>query len=168
MHVTELLDSPALDLLLAMERDEFQIEATDADTIRISPADRLDADRLALVRLYKPELLQLIRMCDEGVQARLMSYREQLEAAPAPQVPAFWFRPDVPYQAGVCFSCGDHLPPADVRTVTCTRTDGTSISVTLTERYGRCWRCALAFRLAVGAELPSTIAHARDEAKLLS
>ena len=163
MDVTELLDSPALDLLLAMERDEFQIEATDADTIRISPADRL-----AMVRRYKPALLQLIRMCDEGVQARLRAYREQLKAEPAPRIPAFLFRPDVPYQAGVCFSCGDHLPPADVRTVTCTRTDGTSVTVTLTERYGRCWRCAFAFRLAVGAELPSTIAHARDEAKLLS
>ena len=168
MHVTELLDSPALDLLLTMERDELQIEATDADVLRISPAARLDADRLAMVRRYKPELLRLIRMCDDGVQARLVSYRQQLEAAPAWQVPAFWFRPDVPYQAGVCFSCGDRLPPADVRTITCERTDGTSVEVTLTSRFGRCWRCAFAFRLAVGAELPSPVAQARDEAKLLS
>ena len=117
MYVTELLDSPALDLLLTMERDELQIEATDADTIRISPADRLDPDRLAMVRLHKPELLQLIHMCDEGVQARLTVYRGQLQAEPAPRIPAFLFRPEVPYQAGVCFSCGDCLPPADVRTV---------------------------------------------------
>ncbi len=168
MHVAELLESPALDLLLTMERDELQIEATDADVLRISPAARLDADRLALVRRYKPELLQLIRMCDDGVQARLFSYREDLTAASAPQIPEFLFRADVPYQAGVCFSCGDRLPPADVRTVTCERTDGTSVDVTLTSRYGRCWRCAFAFRLAIGAELPSLITHARDEAKLLS
>lgn len=145
MHLTELLDSPALDLLLSMERDELQIEATDANTIRISPVNRLDMERLGQVRRYKPELLQLLRICDGGVQARLALYRGQLEVEPAPQIPAFVFRADVPCQAGACFSCGDAL----LRAV-----------------YGRCWRCALAFQLAVGAELPSTIAPACDEAKL--
>ena len=80
MHVAELLDSPALDLLLTMERDDLQIEATDADVIRISPAARLDTDRLAQVRRYKPELLQLIRMCDAGVQARLAGRSHMVNA----------------------------------------------------------------------------------------
>ena len=168
MTVTELFESPALAVLLDMERDHCRVEVTDDNTIRISPPDRIDGDRLAMVRRYKSQLVQLIRMCDEGVQARHTAYRGQLKAEPAPCIPAFLFRAEVPYQAGVCFSCGVRLPPADVRTVTCTRTDGTSVNVTLTERYGRCWRCAFAFRLAVGGELPSAIAHARDEAKLVS
>ena len=165
MRLAELLDSPALGLLLRMERDELEVEATDDDRIRISPATRLDAERLAEVRRYKPELLGLIRMCDEGVRERLVEYRTQLAGTPAPQVPAFLFRPGVPYQPGICFSCGDILPLADRRTVESHRTDGTTINVTLTERFGRCWRCSLAWRLAAGTPLPVAIAQARDEAK---
>ena len=147
MTPAELFESPALDLLLTLERDGLQIEVTDADIIRISPADHLDEERLAQAREYKPQLVTLIRLCDDGVTERAAVFRSELAATPPPRIPPFLFRPAIPYQPGVCFSCGDQLP---------------------TPTYGRCLRCSLAFRLAAGVELPSQVAHARDEARLVS
>lgn len=168
MHLAHLLRSPALDLLLTLERDRFQIEATETDALRIAPADRLHPDQAAQVRRYKVELPALIRACDEGVQVRLEAFRDQYRQTPAPKLPAFIFRPGTPYRAGACCSCGVALPAAVTRTVTCRRPDGTSTDVVLTQRYGRCWQCAFAWRLAVGVSLPTPLAEVRDEATVAS
>lgn len=154
MTLDQLLESPALDLLLGLERDGFQVEGTEAGTIQIAPADRLEPDRLATIKHRKAELLALVRLCDDGVQDRLVAFGTQLAEALPPRVPAFVFREGVPAGAGICCSCGDALRPPERRTVTCTRTDGASIQVELGERHGRCWRCLFAMRATVGAALP--------------
>ena len=194
MTFDELCESAALDLLLGLERDGFDVTATDEDTLEITPASRLAADRLAQVRALKPELLVLVRACDSGVQARQRTFRRQLarsgrhRSSRAPSgcdnyksngqmscvrcgVPVWWhpacytphvrtpwvpeliFREGIPYVPGVCFSCGQKLPPAESREVSCERVDGSTVTVELQERWGRCWPCALAVRLAVGADV---------------
>ncbi len=60
------------------------------------------------------------------------------------QVPAFIFRLGTPYLQGICFSCGDPLPRP---------------------RFGRCWRCSLAWRLA--AHVSTTAREHLDEAKVI-
>ena len=46
MTLDELLELPALGLLFGLERDGFQVEATEVGTIQIAPADRLLPHRL--------------------------------------------------------------------------------------------------------------------------
>lgn len=62
-------------------------------------------------------------------------------ATPAPALPVFLFRPDVPYAPGVCFSCADALPES---------------------RYARCWRCSLAWRLVSGVPVSADEAAALE------
>jgi len=80
---------------------------------------------------------------DEGVQARWDAFTVAFGATPAPRTPLFVFL-DVPYACGKCFSCGDHLPEP---------------------RFGRCWRCSLAWRLACRLPVVSEVAAALDAAR---
>lgn len=112
----------------------------DGDDLCVQPS-RLAADLVASLQAAKPALLVLL---DDGLQARRDLFMEQLAVTPLPGVPAFLFRAGVPYVTGVCFSCGDAL---------------------LADRYGRCWRCSLAWRLT--ARVPSVDALSLDEARLL-
>ncbi len=57
------------------------------------------------------------------------------------------FRPGVPYVPGSCFSCGDALAAL---------------------RFGRCWRCSLAWRLAVRLPVPADLAVVLDDVKVLT
>ncbi len=139
-----LLDSPAVSLLATLVARGCRITADDGRLI-VEPASRLTADEQRRVREHRRTLATLIR--DDGLQARRASFAAQLAATPAPQVPAFLFRPDVRYQAGACFSCGDSLPEAT---------------------FGRCWKCALAWRLAAGANVPAETAAALDEARVVA
>jgi hypothetical protein len=89
----------------------------------------------------------LLHMCDEGVAARRQVFRAQLEACEAPTVPAFVFTEGVAYVAGVCFSCGE----ANGR-----------------DTFGRCWRCALGWRLACRLAIPADLALAIDGARTVA
>ena len=142
MTIDLLLDTPALPLLLSLERAGFDLEVTDDGLLRISPRNRLDEEHVAAIRRHKDALKLLVRSCDDGVQARVAVFKGQLASTPAPSAPAFLFKPDVPYTTAICFSCGDRLPQV---------------------HYGRCWRCSIAWRLAAGVSLDSD--RARDEAK---
>jgi hypothetical protein len=95
--------------------------------------------------LHKPDLLMLLRCLDVGVGERCDVMRALFEAAPAGRIPALLFRPGLPYVAGRCFSCGDQLQTLFV---------------------GRCWRCSLAWRLAVRVPIPAELADALDGAKV--
>jgi hypothetical protein len=57
------------------------------------------------------------------------------------------FRPGVPYLSGRCFSCGDELERA---------------------RHGKCWRCALAWRLALHLPVAPALADIYDGQKVLA
>jgi hypothetical protein len=87
----------------------------------------------------------LLRTCDAGVQDRREVFAKQLTLTPAPRVPMFIFRANVPYRQGTCFSCGDRLSEV---------------------RFGRCWRCSLAWRLACRLPMTADLAAALDAARV--
>ena len=139
-----LLDSPAVPLLATLVARGCRITADDGRLI-VEPASRLTADERRRVREHRCALAELIR--DDGLQARRACFAAQFTATAAPRVPAFLFRSDVRYRAGVCFSCEDPLSEPS---------------------FGRCWRCALAWRLAAGANVPAETAAAYAAARVVA
>ncbi len=143
----DVFESPALPLLITLRARGCHLELTpDTHTLIIEPASRLTPEEQASVRTHAQGLAMLLRCCDAGVCARRDVMRGQFSAAPAGRVPALLFRP-VPYVEGHCFSCGDALPRF---------------------RVGRCWRCALAWRLAVQVPISSDLSDALDGARVLA
>ncbi len=139
----DLSDSPAVALLFALECDGFRVELGDDAAVVIAPRSRLTPERMAAIVACKDALKALLR----GVQNRRDVFRAQLAATPPPAAPPFLYRADVPYVAGKCFSCGDALP---------------------TLRFGRCWRCSLAWRLAARVPMTALLADALAAAKILT
>lgn len=139
------LQSPAMGILCDLKRDGFRVELTPDDAIVITPKSSLTPDRRRQIVDHKTAIKTLLRGCDAGVMARVAEFRRQLAAVPAPRCPAFLFRSDVPYVRSVCFSCGDGLPEP---------------------RFSRCWRCSLAWRLAIGLPISADFAQALDEARV--
>ena len=125
MFQPDLLDGPAVPLLRQLRNQGFELAEGSGGRLLIRPIARLTPELRSVTRRHKGALLLLIRVSDEGVQARRKVFRHQQNAAPETVGP-FLFRPGVPYQSGTCFSCGDRLPEP---------------------RFGRCWRCSLAWRL---------------------
>ena len=142
----DVLDSPAVAILSALEADGFTVQLEPDNGMVIAPRSRLTPERMAEITRHKDALKLLLRCCDAGVQARRDVFEFQLAQTLAPGVPAFLFRPHVPYTPGVCFSCGDGLPE---------------------HRFSRCWRCSLAWRLAAGVRIASDfpLAEALDGAR---
>jgi hypothetical protein len=143
--VADVLESPAVALLLGLEADGFQIGAAEGDRLWVKPISKLTEDRRADLERYRPELLMLLRICDEAVQLRRDRFREAL--ASGTSVGLLTFRPGVPYAPGRCFSCGEGLDrPA----------------------HGKCWRCALAWRLALRLPIAPDVAAVYDSQKVLA
>ena len=142
----DVFASPALPLLLRLEDEGIEI-AVEGDRLRVRQTARLTPELLAEMRQHKPALLLLIRCCDDSMQARREMFARQLAALPPPRCPAFLFVSDLPYVAGRCFSCGDGLERP---------------------RFGRCWRCALAWRLAARVPISTELADVLDAAKVCS
>jgi hypothetical protein len=145
--VTDTLDSIALPLLLALEARGIHVELTADSRLIVEPASRLTADEEAALRAHARELAWLLRLCDRGVQERREAFAAQLAHTPPPGVPAFLFRPEVPYVKGTCFSCGVVL-----RSLV----------------FARCWRCSLAYRLACGLSIPADLIIAMDAARVVA
>ena len=139
-----VLTSRAVAVLCDLEHAGLDLAVVDG-RLRVWPVERLSAEHERLIRQNRNELITLVRICDDGTQERVAVFKQQLADAPADQIPAFLFRPDVPYVKGACFSCGTGL---------------------LEIRYGRCQRCSLAWRLAVDVGIPSELAAAVDEARV--
>jgi hypothetical protein len=140
----DILQSAALPLLLRLNAEGYELQAA-ATLLRVRPAERVTPELRVELARYKADLLLLIRCRDSGVCARRDVMRRQFDAAPAGRVPALLFRPDVPYVEGRCFSCGDALQRF---------------------RIGRCWRCALAWRLAAHVPVTPDLAEALDCARV--
>jgi hypothetical protein len=104
----------------------------------LTPAQRVQLGQ------QRAAVLTLLRICDAGVVARREVFQQQLNATAPPAVPAFVFTAGVPYVPGACFSCGE----ANGR-----------------ETYGRCWRCALAWRLVCRLAIPTDVAIVIDGAR---
>jgi len=137
-----VLDSPALPLLLRLEHSGFDLLAQ-GDRLFLRPEDRLTPALRAEIRPQRNALLTLVRCCDDGVQQRVEAYRAQLEAVPDVRGP-FLFLAGVPYTRGVCFSCAAALPVLE---------------------FGRCSRCSLGWRLALRLEIAPEHATALDTAR---
>jgi hypothetical protein len=122
-----VVEPPAVDLFCALHRDGFTVALTANDVLTVSPRSRLTAERMRLIQAYKEPLKRLVRPGDDGVLARRDAFVEQVARTLPSRVPAFLFLANIAYVAGIRFSCGDPLP---------------SLS------FARCWRCAVAWRLA--------------------
>jgi hypothetical protein len=141
----DVLSSPALPLLLRLEAEGFDVVAN-GDRLRVRPPARVTPDLLADLREHKADLLMLVRICDPGVCARRDVMRGHAAQAARPgHMPELVFRSDVVYAPGVCFSCADRLNGP---------------------RWGSCWRCMLARRLACRAPIPADLLAAYDEARI--
>ncbi len=142
----DVLASPAVQVLCELERDGFSVTVTVDGTLRISPRSKLTADRMHVIEGCRDALRLLVRACDPEVQARRTVFARQLDTPPlGVLVPRLLFRSGIPYAEGSCFSCGDALP----RHV-----------------FGRCWRCALAWRLAARVALTQDLLDAHAHAKV--
>ena len=140
---SDVFRSPAVGILCALEHDGFRVEVTADGVLTIAPRSRLTPERMVEIAGFKDAIRHLVRCCDDGVQARRNLFEQQLASAPG--VPAFLFHSGISYQAGLCFSCGDRLPGL---------------------QFSRCWRCALAWRLACRLPVPADLAIAIDAAKV--
>jgi hypothetical protein len=145
--MTDVFDSPALPLLLALEARAIHVELTADGRLVVEPASRLTADEQAAVRTHARGLALLVRICDRDVQVRREAFAEQLAHTRPPGVPACLLHPQVPYVKGTCFSCGVGLH---------------------TLVFGRCWRCSLACRLACGLSIPLDLVMAMDAARVVT
>ena len=143
---TDVFASPAVDILAALVRDNFRVELTADGGLAIAPKSKLTPERMQTIAGCKDALKVLVSIAtDAGVHERRDAFRAQLEAAPTPTVPAFRFRAGVSDQPGICFSCGTLLREA---------------------RFGRCWRCSMAWRLAARLPVSPQLASALDEARV--
>jgi hypothetical protein len=127
--MTHVLSSPALLLLVDLEARGCSVLVEGADIV-IRPAGSLTmVERRTLQAHYADARMLVLLSTDAGVQVRRDRFKSELAGAAPGIVPAMRFRVGVPYVAGVCFSCGTALDELI---------------------FGRCWRCALAWRLACG------------------
>jgi len=140
----DVLNSPAVALLCQLEADGFAL-AIDRDRLLVKPLDRLPPELRTQLAAYRHELVTLVRICDDDVIERRNAFARQLGAGVS--IGALGLRPGLPYNSGCCFSCGDGLP----RPV-----------------FGRCWKCALAWRLAAGIAIPPMLAEVYDAQRVVA
>ena len=110
MQVTSnVLKSSAVAVLCDREHAGLDLAVVDG-RLRVWPVERLTPEHEHLIRLHRNELVALVRICDEGVQERLVAYKQQLAKVPKGSTPDFVFQRGTPYAKAVCFSCGATLP----------------------------------------------------------
>jgi hypothetical protein len=143
---SDVFDSPLFSVLVQLASAGFQFRVRPDGQVQVRPISRLPADACRLMREHPDDLRTLITVAmDRGVAERRDVFRQQLGSVSPPAVPEFVFQPGTPYVCGRCFSCSDALPAA---------------------RFGRCWRCSLAWRLAAGVPVDAVLAEAIDTARL--
>jgi hypothetical protein len=98
-----VLHSCAVAVLVRLEVEGFEVSAV-GDRLKVKPIARLTADHRADIERYRQDLLVLLRVCDDMVQARRVAFSQQL-AAGGDAVPALVYRPGTSYVPGVCYSC---------------------------------------------------------------
>ena len=141
-----VLDSPAVAVLCGLEDAGLDLAVVDG-RLRVWPVERLTAEHEQLIQEHRDALVTLVRICDDGVQERLVTFKKQIKNAPEGTMPDFVYVRGTAYAKGVCFSCGTALA---------------------TPAYGRCWRCALAWRMAAGLPVPTELGAAYDEARVVA
>ncbi len=148
MTASDVFDSPLYPVLNALVGEGFQFRLSPDGTVQVNPIAKLPPDVRALFQQHPNDLRLLVSIAtDAGVQDRRDAFRLQDEAAGPGTLPTFLFVPGIVYAPGVCFSCGDAL---------------------LGLTFARCWRCAIAWRLACRLPVPVWGAEARDGARVLA
>jgi hypothetical protein len=143
-----VIGSPLFASFAELARQGFTFALWPDGTVQVRPIDRLPAHARVLMRQHPEDLRLLVSvLSDPDLQARRTMFDTQLQTTTAPRVPAFLFTPDVPYTKGHCFSCGDALTQW---------------------RFGRCWRCSLAWRLVCHLSIEESLAKALDDAKVVA
>ena len=140
---SSVLSTPAAAALCDLQHAGLDLLVVD-DRLRVGPEERLTSEHDDLIRRYRDDLMALLR--DEGVVARVATFRQQLIESPPGTAPAFVFTP-TPYVKAICFSCG---------------------AVLEAQRYGRCWRCSLAWRMAARVPIAATWSAAYDTAGVIA
>jgi hypothetical protein len=144
----EVVPAAAVTLLCDLKRDGFSVQLTADDALAIGPPSRLTPELRHAILTHKEALKRLLaRLTEADVVQRTEAFAEELAATPAPRVPAFLFKPGVVYAKGTCFSCGDPLPAL---------------------KFSRCWRCALAWRLACRLPIGEELAAVLDTTKVVA
>ena len=145
--VRDVRNSPAVPLICEREAAGLDLSVVN-NRLRVSPASKLTPEFVRRIHHHRESLKALVLICDAGTQARRALFARQWTAAPTNRIPAFLVCPDLPYERGRCFSCADRLDRP---------------------RLGRCWRCALAWRLACRLPMPAAeLAHVYDETKVVA
>ncbi len=142
----DVFESPALPLLLQLERDGFDLGVRSC-TLWIKPARWLTAERRAQITEHRAALKALVLVCDDDVQDRVVAYKAQLAAAPQGATPAFVYQRGTAHTRGICFSCAAPLSVPE---------------------FGRCWRCSLAWRLAMQVPIAADLAAVYDSTKVVA
>ena len=142
----DVFESPALPLLLELERDGFDLGVR-SGTLWIKPARRLTPEQRAQITTHRAALKALVLVCDESVQDRVAVYKAQLAAVPRGSTPDFVYQRGTVHTQGVCFSCAAPLS---------------------VQAFGRCWRCSLAWRLAVRIPIAADLAAVYDSTKVVA
>ena len=140
---SSVLSTPAAAALCNLQQAGLDLVVVD-DRLRVGPAERLTSAHDRLIRQHRDDLVTLLR--DDGVAARVAVYRQQLRESPPGTIPAFVFTP-TPYIKAICFSCGVGLEEP---------------------RYGRCWRCSLAWRMAARVPIAAAWVAVYDTAGVMA
>ncbi len=144
--VPDVLASPAVAVLCELENAGLDLVVV-GDRLRVWPTERLTPEREQTIRQHRDALKVLVSLCDDGVQVRREVFAQQAAEAPVSTVPRFVLRAGVPYTKGLCFACGEALPEP---------------------RFGRCWRCALAWRLALRVPISAELGAVYDGAPVVA
>ena len=143
----DVLNSPAVVVLCGLTDAGLDLAVVDG-RLRVWPVNRLTSSHVLTIQQHRDALVTLVRICDAGVQDRVAMFKALIATKPADvMLPALIFRPGTPYVKGICFSCGDALPET---------------------RWGRCWPCSLAWRMAAGVPIPADRAAGYDGARVVA
>jgi hypothetical protein len=143
----DVLDSPVLSLLIELQAAgvEFRMCSGAVQFRRHGGSSLTDIERQQLAEYADAVPTLIIMLADDGLRARRRQFELMFAEALPGTLPTNVVRRGIPYAIGVCFSCGAALPKP---------------------QFGRCWRCALAWRIAWRYPLPASVVSAADEARI--
>ncbi len=107
----DVLESPVVGLLLALEHDGFRVTVAPDGVLSISPRARLSLARMAAIVAVKDEMKILVSItADAGVHDRRDAFRAQFAAAPTGTLPPFLFKAGVVYAPGCASAAATRCP----------------------------------------------------------
>ena len=136
MRIPDTLAAPAVQILCRLAAEGVTFDITTGGRLVVAPLQPLSPWLAELLRQHHDVLVPLVQVAEKGVQERVRHFCWWISRAPAGvAVTTPLLHPHLLSMPGRCTSCGGDLEEA---------------------RSGRCWRCALAWRLAVRMPLTAT------------